>query len=419
MKKYSFVRLILIAVGILAIQFLPGAFKTMISPVLAQLAAYLKADIGWTSLVGTVPSLTMVLGSFIAGILASKYNNKLICLIGLGLFFIGGIAPIFCSNLIIILIWRGVLGVGVGLARLFAMSWIPVFFSGRSRDIMMGFTNAAGGLMSSLASLIGGYLGTISWQAAFWGYSAVIVVALLVLLLVPEPLKIQREKEAEAKAKGEDITKAQPPKEKKTMAGVPAVTWHYGALLFLEYCCVIVMYSIISSHLAASGLGKSMEAGVAISVTGFVMAVVAVCFVGVTAVLKRWGIPVAMALGAIGYFIMFSAHSLPMIYLGFGIVGAGMGISNPTIFNYVIIDCHKNIEMSNAIVLAGLTLGQFLSSFYLKGMVMIFGTNYYVMFLTSGILLACNMIYGICVVAWRNKAEKAEIMVSEPASVKA
>jgi hypothetical protein len=52
-------------------------------------------------------------------------------------------------------------------------------------------------------------------------------------------------------------------------------------------------------------------------------------------------------------------------------------------------------------------------------MVMIFGTNYYVMFLTSGILLACNMVYGICVVAWRNNAEKAEIMASEPASVKA
>jgi MFS family permease len=230
MKKYSFVRLILIAVGILAIQFLPGAFKTMISPVLAQLAAYLKADIGWTSLVGTVPSLTMELGSFIAGILASKYNNKLICLIGLGLFFIGGIAPIFCSNLIIILIWRGVLGVGVGLARLFAMSWIPVFFSGRSRDIMMGFTNAAGGLMSSLASLIGGYLGKISWQQPS-GLFAVIVVALLVLLLVPEPLKIQREKEAKLKPKRRH-NKSSASQRKEDHAGVPAVTWHYGALLF-------------------------------------------------------------------------------------------------------------------------------------------------------------------------------------------
>jgi MFS family permease len=50
--------------------------------------------------------------------------------------FLGGVLPVFSDSFTVMLIWRGVLGFGAGLTRVFAMSWSPIFFKGRSRDIM-------------------------------------------------------------------------------------------------------------------------------------------------------------------------------------------------------------------------------------------------------------------------------------------
>ena len=409
-RLFTPTKLLLIAIAIIVLQFPPGAFKTMVAPVFNDLAIYLTEDIAWISLVGTVPSLFMVLGNFISGSLANKVDQKVLCLIGLGLFFVGGIGPIWCESLITILAWRAVLGLGVGMSRVFGMSWVPVFFEGRQRDLVMGFLNAFGGLSSSVASILGGYLGTISWQAAFWGYTSVVIVALLVILIIPEPRRVIEKKAALAAESGEVDPSAAGeadagPAEKAK--GIDPVAIHYGLILFIEYCCIILMYSIASSFVAETGMGTSVEAGFAISVAGAVMAVVALCFAPITAVLKRWGIPIAMAVGAVGYFVMAGSSSLIVLYIAFGIVGAGMGFSNPTIFNYVAIDCKKNNAMANAIVLSGLTLGQFCSTFALAFMSSMFGTNYHAMMVLAAILLLLNGLYAFFVVRWQNKKHKA------------
>jgi hypothetical protein len=53
-KKISPTRLVLIAIAMLSIQFVCSSSKTMISPVLHEMVKFYKADLGWTSLVGTI-----------------------------------------------------------------------------------------------------------------------------------------------------------------------------------------------------------------------------------------------------------------------------------------------------------------------------------------------------------------------------
>jgi MFS family permease len=248
-----------------------------------------------------------------------------------------------------------------------------------------------------VASLIGGYLGKISWQAAFWGYAFVLICALLIFVFVPEPTRIQKESDAEA-----GIVREEAKKEKQSMAGVPAIAWLYCAVMFLEFMCITIMYSVISSRLVAIGY-TSVQAGVAISMTGYAMAVVSLIFGFVTRYVKRWGVVIAIALAAVSYFVLGYSGNLGMIYVACAVIGAAMGFSNPTIFNYVNIDCSGNIPMSNSIVLAGLTLGGFVSSFLLQAFVGMYGKNYSAMFNATGFLLVIILAFTTFVVIYANK----------------
>ncbi|GHT78790.1 MFS transporter [Actinomycetota bacterium] len=403
-------RLILIAIAMLTIQFMTSSSKTMIAPIMTDLVAYFQADLGWTSLILTVPALAMIPGTIVCGALANKYSQKMIALVGVILFFIGGVAPVFFDNIVVVIVFRAVLGFGAGLTRVFATSWIPLFFKGKAADTMMGITNAVGGLMGTLSSIIGGFLGTISWQAVMWGNAIVLIVGITIILFVPEPNKF-----VFSTGKASDNIDA-PVVEKAADSGdlapkgsnkVPGIAWLYALVIGLEFLCVTLIYSVCGPRIVELGF-TTVDAGFAVGLIGIAMAVVSFLYGTFASILKRWAIVVAIALALIAYLILGFTSDLILIEVACVLIGMTMAFSNNTIFNYVNIDCKGgNVPMAVAIVTSGLNVGGFLSSFLIQGVGQLAGpTNYTGMFMvTAGILVVLTII-SVVVVITANRISK-------------
>ena len=400
--------LIIVACATMTGQFVTSTSKTMIAPIMQEMVAFFSVDIGWTSLISTVPSLFMVLGALVSGALGNKFGNKPIALAGCVLFGVFGVLPALTDNFMVVLACRAIHGFGAGMTRVFLMAWVPLFFSGRQRDMLIGLLTTAGGIISSLTSVLGAYLASISWQAAFWGFSGVII-PIIFILLVPEPTKhniIKKGESApEAAAEGESAAPAAEVEKKSGFKGVPSVAYMYAILLFLEYAVITIIYSLLSVRMVSAGMSV-MDAGVSISMIGYSMAVVAFLFGFVAKYLKRWGYPLAMFFAVLCFFLIAMADSIALINVGCICIGVTMGFGNSVLYNYVNIDCKENIPMSNAILTAGTTLGGFVSSFVLQGISSIMGTDYSSMFSLLGWLCVVVFVLSILVVVYANRRSR-------------
>ena len=67
-------------------------------------------------LASTLPSLTVIPATIVAGMLAGdKAKYKTLAIIGIVIFILGGVAPYFSDNFTVILIERAVFGIGLGI----------------------------------------------------------------------------------------------------------------------------------------------------------------------------------------------------------------------------------------------------------------------------------------------------------------
>lgn len=125
-----------------------------ISPALGVIAkAFPDASPTLIKLILTVPSLMIIPFSFVASYLTTKITKRLIVLIGLVIYMTGGIGPQFVSTIELVIAFRLLLGIGVGLLMPLADSLINDYFIGRERTKMMGLNSAFsnfGGIVTML-----------------------------------------------------------------------------------------------------------------------------------------------------------------------------------------------------------------------------------------------------------------------------
>ncbi len=76
----------------------------------------------------TIPSFTMMLFVLLSGPISSRLGKKNTVMLGLLLVVIGGILPMFTTNITWILALRLVLGAGLGMFNSLAVSLISDFF---------------------------------------------------------------------------------------------------------------------------------------------------------------------------------------------------------------------------------------------------------------------------------------------------
>ncbi|MDQ7936375.1 MFS transporter [Lactiplantibacillus sp. WILCCON 0030] len=122
-------------------------------------------------------------------------------------------------NFTLIMLSRAILGLGIGLFSPHAISLIAHVYRGELRARLLGYQTGLSALGNAVLLAGAGWLVVISWQAVFWLYLVLAIIALLVWRFVPE-------------------TKLTTTTTKLGHAKLPASHWGLAGLTFITYLLI-------------------------------------------------------------------------------------------------------------------------------------------------------------------------------------
>lgn len=134
----------------------------------------------------TLANLTALVTLLINPQLTQRFGIRRVVITGLLLSAVAGAFPTLSTNFTVILISRGILGLGIGLFSPHAISLIAHVYHGNLRARLLGYQTGLSALGNAVLLAVAGWLVVISWQAVFWLYLVLAVIALLVWRFVPE-----------------------------------------------------------------------------------------------------------------------------------------------------------------------------------------------------------------------------------------
>lgn len=196
----------------------------------------------------SIPCIVIIPTTIVVGKLMESVSKKTIAIVGILAFLIGGVAPVFMTSIVPILVMRGILGVGVGVAQVVSTAIIAEHFSGAEQEKVQGTLQAAQMLGAAVMVFVGGWLADIKWNYVFLVHLLAVLSVILVVSRIPHNVPA-KSKETETQQKS-NLTKA---------------TWGWVIFMFILFISVQV-YSISLSFLVEEkGLGTAADSGLGLA----------------------------------------------------------------------------------------------------------------------------------------------------------
>lgn len=315
-----------------------------ISPALGLIAqAFPDASPTMIKLVLTAPSLMIIPFSFLSSYLTSKFRKRTIILAGLLIYLLGGIGPQFMPTIELLLAFRLVLGVGVGLLMPLAMSLINDYYTGKERTKMMGYNSAFSNFGGIITMLLAGWLATFGWRIPFNVYFLGLIIFILVFFFLP---------------KG-DIQEA-PEKKDKTRIPFGVYGWALamGGIMLAYYSVATNM----ALYLEQNNLGGAALAGTVVSFTTVGGMITSLLLVQIEMTFKKYVIPIMLFGMGAAFFMLSFTDSIVLVIISVSLVGFGQGSLFPIIV-LKVLDCVDFHQADRAVAIASSFTfsGQFLS----------------------------------------------------------
>ena len=269
-------------------------------------------------LVATFPGLMQIVPALLYGKLSARFTKRALLFTGLILFMIGGVMPFFLENLPLIILFRGILGLGVGITMPLSIDIITGFFDGRERDFLIGFGTSTIACIGAIFFQVGGGIlaDSFGWQYGFLSYLFPIWILALTFLFLPEPKKAE-------------VPNA---KLSETLLKAPKTVYGFSIGQILFSALIFGYVTNISIVITSEQLGSATEAGLAISVFTTGTLLIGFFFGRIRSISPTYCVPIAVLLTGIGMMFCYYATSLTTIFLASLVAGVGMGIGIPGIF---------------------------------------------------------------------------------------
>lgn len=344
-----------------------------ISPALGLIAkTFPEASPTMIKLILTAPSIMIIPFSFLSSYLTSKLTKRMIIMIGLVIYLIGGIGPQLVPTIELLLALRLVLGAGVGLVMPLSMSLINDYYTGKERTQMMGYNSAFSNFGGIVTMLLAGWLATFGWRTPFNVYFLGLIIFIMIFFFLP---------------KGE-IQKAPQHKQKSKL---PLAVYGYALAMG---GIMLAYYSIatnIALYLEQNNLGGATLAGTVVSFTTVGGMITSLLLVKIELVFKRFTIPVMLFGMGSAFLILTFTNSVPLVILGVCLIGFGQG----SLFPIIVLKALDRVGLHHSDRAVAMTssftfLGQFLSPVVLDGVGKI-ANNDTIRF-QYGILSICIMV---------------------------
>ena len=280
-------------------------------------------------------------------------------MLGIGIAAISSIVPVFSTNFYVVLGSRAVLGIGIGLSNALAASLLSAFFKGNELAKYMGWRTAAGGIGTSLMTMVAGQLLKLSWHMSYFVYILFVPTLLLFIFFVPEPEKygvfVQKNEEKKKSVKEANAD--------NKLAGLGTVL-ALAVLFFFFLVGATIFGTKLAQIFVTKNIGTASEASVVASIFTlsqmFGDMLFGYCY-------KHFGtkmLPVTILLRGLPLLVIGVVNSKILIGLMAVIFGLAGGMTVSLIFMTVsTVITPKNATLYNAIPMVGSNLGAFCAPF--------------------------------------------------------
>lgn len=340
---------------ILAVTLLSVIGVTSIVPAFSDMSDALKISRDKIGLLITVFTLPSVALGPVLGMIIDRFGRKNILIIALILFGITGSLCFFFRDFNTILALRFFQGLGAACLGIINVTLIGDIFSGSERAKAMGYNSGAISVGSAIFPAIGGVLASINWYYPFLLPVLAIFVALWVFVGLQNP-------EPTEKAVLSQYIKS----SLKSILNRQSLV-----LFFLSFSAFILLFGVIMTYmpilLKDYYLLSTTQIGFMLFFLALATALVASQLDRISAVVP---VKIILAVGFITYLVGFAlipfVDNIWLVLLLLLIIGAGLGINIPTIFNILTaiapFDSRGAFMSVNSMAIrAGQTLGPLLA----------------------------------------------------------
>ena len=350
-------------IAILAIYLFSGTGRWENAAIETMAQAWLAVDITLIRMLGTIPFLvSMPIMLVIGGLVGKKISYRACVNIGSLLIIIGGAAPyIYAPSWTAVLIFRGLLGAGVGFYAVRNAALVKsVPYEKQARYIGLG--TAMMNICNTVMQTLAGALTKAGWNAPFLVNAFAIIPAVYIFLCFKEPVEdepLLSEKEDENLLKN----------EKMDYHG-----WVYAVIQFFSTLSLYPLLSGMSTFLASRNIGSATIAGTVLSVytlTGFV---VNLFLPNVKKIFGKSTPMIMCALVAVGQAIVLFVPNIVATYLGTILCVFGF-MANFSLF-YIYLGQSvpaSKVGFASSLILALNQLSVFLSRYFIVGCHAVFG----------------------------------------------
>jgi len=327
----------------------------ILGPVVNQIGAGLDVRQSLAGLVITTHGLFIVLASPIAGVLIDRHGPRRLYILGLVVYALAGGAGLVVTSFPVLLVTRAVLGVAVAFVYTGVTVLIYNLYSGRRKDRAMGLRAGANSVGASVWPLVGGILGTVSWQVPFGVYLVGLPLGVAALLFVPEPA--MESDPSESDGAGGSL---------RVLVDVITEAPLLLAVYLLYFLANVLLYSIVVYYpgiLETYGLESSFQISLYLSVMGIAGGVSAALYDRIHRLFSYGQLArIALLLWTIGFAVVPVANSPVVAIAPVVLFGLGQGLVFPTAMLWVeeLVPASRKGQFSSYIAMFGY-VGQFLS----------------------------------------------------------
>ncbi len=351
-----------IKTGILASSSLHMATIGLGAAIPLMMKAYLGANQTIVQSVVTLPTLVSVPVSLIIGANADKIGKKRAILIGCIIALMAGLIPVFIDvSLTQLLIASAFIGVGLGFIIPTSTGLITDFFEGPEQMDLMGKQSAFVNMGGMLLSILGGIFALSNWHNTYLIFIYIVPIFILVLFLIP------RDKKQKLHTDHGLNKKAKLSKEVFIMCAIIIV---FG-----------ISFGVVNTNNAIlvmeKELGTAATAGFAASMMTGIGIVCGLLYGKIAGFLKNLILPIALLCAALGTFIIGSANSPVVLYIGSILSGAGLSLTMPTsLFRVSQSVDQASATLSMSIFLACSSTSLFISPLIFNPISIAFNNNF-------------------------------------------
>ena len=352
-------RKIMLLTAILLLGVLDQAPSVVNSTIPAMTETFSGHALSLIESITTIVNLFVTIFVLVSGFLVNKIGQKQTALLGIGIAAISSIVPVFSTNFYVVLGSRAVLGIGIGLSNALAASLLSAFFKGNELAKYMGWRTAAGGIGTSLMTMVAGQLLKLSWHMSYFVYILFVPTLLLFIFFVPEPEKygvfVQKNEEKKKSVKEANAD--------NKLAGLGTVL-ALAVLFFFFLVGATIFGTKLAQIFVTKNIGTASEASVVASIFTlsqmFGGMLFGYCY-------KHFGtkmLPVTILLRGLPLLVIGVVNSKILIGLMAVIFGLAGGMTVSLIFMTVsTVITPKNATLYKAIPMVGSNLGAFCAPF--------------------------------------------------------